>query len=184
MSNPHYIRILITHQPTESVILKILERRREGLQKAKDFAKSIGATAYRLNFEDRPFAFDDFASPPDKTLWKRHPKGGFQIRETGSKASFAKRCELMEAIQDIQVPGPRTLTTELTGDLFALFHGISAYYLSLDDLGETAPDRFIISWPVAQKGDPIPEYAEAWGKILKESQYHELMENAEATTQK
>ena len=184
MSNPHYIRILITHQPTHEYLERFLERRREGLQKARDFAKSIGATAYRLNFEDIPFAFDDFTSPPDPRFWKHHSCGGFSLRQKVAKALKAKRDELDAAMKAIKVPGQRTLTHELFGDIFVLHHNQHAYYLKLDNLGDSNINKFIISYPVADKADPLPEKAQAWGLVIKESRYHELLENAEAATKK
>ena len=184
MSNPHYIRILVANLDTSIYLEELLERRREGLQKARDFAKSIGATAYRLTFEDIPYAFDDFTSPPDKKLWKAHPRGGFCIREKVAKANKAKRDELDAAMRAIKVPGQRTLTTELTGDIFALHHGQHAYYLKVDDLADSNPSRFIISYPVASKTDPLPPKAQDWGMVIKESRHHELLEIAEATTKK
>jgi hypothetical protein len=174
----------VANLDTSIYLEELLERRREGLQKARDFAKSIGATAYRLTFEDIPYAFDDFTSPPDKKLWKAHPRGGFCIREKVAKANKAKRDELDAAMRAIKVPGQRTLTTELTGDIFALHHGQHAYYLKVDDLADSNPSRFIISYPVASKTDPLPPKAQDWGMVIKESRHHELLEIAEATTKK
>lgn len=180
MSNPHYIRILVTHQPTYEYLERFLQRRLEGLQAARSFAKSVGATAYRLNFEDRPFSFDDFDSTADHRLWKRHSGGGFCLREKVPKALKAKRDELDVAMKAIRVPGQRTLTQELFGDIFVLHHGQHAYYLRLDNLGASNVNKFIISYPVADKADPLPEKAQSWGVVIKESRYHELMENAAA----
>lgn len=181
MSNPHYIRILVTHQPTYEYLERFLQRRLEGLQAAKVFASSIGATAYRLNFEDRPFSFDDFTGGVNLKLWKRHSGGGFSLRQKVPKALQAKRDELDAAMQAIRVPGQRTLTTELLGDIFALIHGQHAYYLKLDNLGASNVNKFIISYPVATKDAPLPEKSMEWGMVIKESRYHELLENAEAT---
>lgn len=176
MSNPHYIRILVTHQPTHEYLERFLQRRLEGLQAARVFAGSIGATAYRLNYEEIAFAFDGFASPPDPKLWNRHPRGGFSLRQKVSKALQAKRDELDVAMQAIKVPGQRTLTQELFGDIFVLIHGQHAYYLKLDNLGASNVNKFIISYPVADKVDPLPEKAQGWGVVIKESRYHELLE--------
>lgn len=183
MSNPHYIRILVTEPETYDYLVKFFERRLDGLMKVRDFAKSIGATAYRLNFEDIVFAFDGFAKTADRKFWKQHPWGGFYLRENVAKANKAKRDELDVAMRAIKVPGQRTLTSELTGDIFVLHHGQHVYYLKLDDLGNSSPNRFIISYPVADKADPLPQKFQDWGTVIKESRYHELLEaQAEVAT--
>lgn len=177
MSAPHYLRILVTNPATHAYLLQFMERRVVAERQLKEFVCSVGNPKNcRFGFEDKPFSFEDFAEGPDKALWKHHKSGGYCLREKVAKKHQARLEELRLKMAAIQRPSARTLTTELTGDIFVYYGGRYAYYLTLDDLGEQANPRFIISHPMQSASEAAPEKAALWGEVIKESRYHELLE--------
>ena len=101
------------------------------------------------------------------------------------KAEIKKqRDELLERMRAIQVPGPRTLTSELYEDMFVCIHGQTAYYLTSDDFSRIHGGGFVISYPVFDRSQPVPQKVSAWGRTIKESEYHALREASEAAEQK
>lgn len=182
MSAPHYLRILVTNPATHAYMLQFMDRRVAAERQLKEFALSVGRPKNcRFGFEDKPFSFEDFTEGPDKALWKRHKSGGYCLREKVAKKHQAKLEELRLKMAAIQRPSARTMTAELTGDIFVYYGGRYAHYLTLDDLGEQANPRFIISHPMQSASDAVPEKAALWGEVIKESRYHELLEARQET---
>ena len=180
MSDTYHFRILVTNPETLTYLRSLLERRSAGVKQLKAFSETIGATRCRFGFEDRPFSFDGFTGKPDPTLWKKHQSGGYALRKHVKKDLKTRRDELLSQIQAIQVPGPRTLTLELFGDVFVRIDGICAYYLTVDCFGSEDGAKFVISYPAQDRSQPLPDKATAWGRVIKESEYHALRESSEA----
>jgi len=180
VSNTHHIRILVTNPETLTYLRSLMERRSAGVKQLKAFSESIGATRCRFGFEDRPFSFDGFTGKPDATLWKKHQSGGYALRKHVKKDLTTRRDELQAQMLAIQVPGPRILTRELSGDVFVRVDGNCAYLLTVDCFGGTDGAKFVISYPAQDRSEPVPEKALAWGEVIKESEYHALREANEA----